>query len=611
MYDSYEIITTAAALDEVLDEIGAGIAALDFETTAFDPVAGRIRSVQLCNNDVLCFVDFYEIGRDLQLTDYKEGFRAVAHWFEEAAWVVFHNKFELKWFYDADAYPTCWDVGHLQRSIKGGGHMKLAQLVKWVCGHEMDKTEQASNWDNEPLTDDQIEYAVDDAYWTWVAWVRLKQEADEGRMRCFNMLDGMTDGVMEMEETGLLLDIDRHQKLVNRWQEMNDEREEKLRELITVDEVANLNSRPQLNDYFSALLPEKLLDRWPKTEKTGLLSTTNKDMQNMAVIFEGTPIADALRLLAERGTLQKYLSSFGNNLITIAKLNRGMIRARYNIAAAITCRFSSSGPNLQQQPRDHDFFGERLSVRMSFIAHAGCSLISLDYSGIELLVLALLSGDEQLLYDCIHGDVHAEVGAFIAGRPIDPHASTEDKDIRQSAKPVSFGIIYGTTALGLAGRTGWTYNRAQSLIGAWANRYPKAFGLRNAMMAEARKTEQIRMVDGGTIWMGKDPSMTKCANYPVQRAALSVMAHAIIRHKASMDELRDQYPNDFAAMASTIHDALIDEAHTGIAPLVLKTMKRDMEAGYRDVFPDAPPTHPTLLEGGIGPSWGELEEVEL
>ena len=80
--------------------------------------------------------------------------------------------------------------------------------------------------------------------------------------------------------------------------------------------------------------------------------------------------------------------------------------------------------------------------------------------------------------------------------------------------------------------------RAQSFIDYWADRYPRAFDLRNQMMEEARKTGRIRVVDGGTIWMTRKPELPKCANYPVQRAALSVMARAIIRHHASLIDLR-------------------------------------------------------------------------
>ena len=312
--------------------------------------------------------------------------------------------------------------------------------------------------------------------------------------------------------------------------------------------------------------------------------------------------------MAERSTLNKYLSSFGNTLINHARMGNGRVRARYNIGAAITGRFSSSGPNLQQIPRDRDFFGERLSIRTGFVAEPGNKLISYDYSGIEMRVLALLSGDPQMMHDVIEGDMHSEAASLWAGRAIDAKTSVEDKELRQNAKGINFGIIYGTTALGLAGRNNCTYDFAEAFIQKWAARYPTAWDLRNKMRDEATKTGYIEMVDGGKIYIGKKrPSPTKCANYPVQRAALAVMAHAIIRHHETLEDLRERYPSDFIAMCSTIHDALIDETSESVSHEVMRLMRRDMELGFLDVFPGQ--STDRLLEGGMGPNWGNLEEV--
>jgi DNA polymerase I-like protein with 3'-5' exonuclease and polymerase domains len=599
----YEIITTPEGLEDMLDRAGE-IAALDFEGWNF-----FCRLAQICNDNVWAVIDF---GPE----DGHNWFYDVAHWFEEHAWIAFNSKHEKRVFARYDAYPTVWDVANLRRAIRGGGHMSLKQLVGWELTDDdgdpivLDKAEQASDWNRGELSRSQLDYAADDAKWTWAVWKKLRAEADAEQMQCFDMLDAMTDAVIEMEDTGLTVDPVHHEGLIQNWQQLNDEREEKLRELITEEEVANLNSGKQLNDFFAKILPDDILDDWPRTEKTGQLSTANKDLLNMAGVFGGTPFGDALRLLAERTTLQKYLSSFGQTLLNKARMANDMrIHASYNIGAAITCRFSSSGPNLQQIPRDRDFFGERLSVRKSFVADADRLLVSLDYSGIEMRVLALVSGDEQLLHDVVYGDPHAVMAEYVVGRPIDK-SKTEDKELRQSMKAVNFGIVYGTTALGLAGRQGWTFSFAEDLLKYWAGRYPKAWDMRFDAQREAKNTGRLRMIDGGTIEMGKRPGLTRCANYPVQRAALSVMARAIIRHKDTLDAYRDEIGDwGVAKMASTIHDALIDDAAEEHALATLKMMKDDMVAGYLDVFPDAPTDG--LVEGGTGPSWGELEEHEV
>jgi len=598
----YQMVTTLDELEDMLDVIGEGEAALDFETTAFVPEEGRVRLVQVCNDDGWWVVDFDQIG----------GFRAVAHWFADARWIVFNAGFEQRWFMDAtDNAVTCFDVALLRKAVEGGGHFGLAKALLWDFEHEMPKDEQASNWGAAELTKSQLDYAADDALWTWRLWQLWRGRADDDHMRAFNLLNDMIPPVIEMEGSGLTLDPDRHRLLVDHWQELAGERVEQIRDFITTDEVANLNSGTQLSDFFCSILTDEHLDAWPRTEKTGLLSTANKDLKSVgAALFADTPLQDALTLLSEYKTLTKYVSSFGDTLITKATMDPDLrVHARYNIAAAKTGRFSSSGPNLQQIPRDRDFFGQRLSVRQSFIAGPDRQLVSLDYSGIELRVLALLSGDEQLLEDMINGDVHLEMGSYMAGRRLNKKV-TEDKEIRQNAKAVSFGIVYGISSLGLSATLKTNMDRAQDLINYWASRYPKAFALRDeAMQQAARDDGYLRVIDGGTIYMGKPSrlSPTQCANYPVQRAALSVMARAIVRHHDSVLGMRAAGKDVW--MASTIHDALIDEAADRDAQEALVRMKSDMVAGYSDIFPGAPVDR--LVEGGVGPNWGELEDVEV
>jgi DNA polymerase-1 len=375
--------------------------------------------------------------------------------------------------------------------------------------------------------------------------------------------------------------------------------------MVSEDEVANINSDTQWSDYFALKMPDAYLAVWPRTEKTGQLSMKVETLRKIAGTVPGTPLETFLDALSGYKTISKYLTSFGEALITKSELSAdNRIRARFNIGAAKTCRFSCSSPNLQQIPRDRELLGEVTSVRRSFVAGKGRRLVSLDYSGIELRVLALLSGDKKLLEDMVEGDVHAEVATVIAGHPID-RTTAAGKAARQDAKGVSFGIIYGSAATGLSATMRCPINKAQEYIDFWQDRYPAAFNFRYDKMDEVVKTRNLRMVDGGTIYIGKKPDMPKCANYPVQRAALSIMARAITRHKDSLDVERAKGKQRMTRMLSTIHDALIDEAAVRDTKRCLVIMEEDMVAGYLDMFPNAPIDN--LVEGGIGPNWAELE----
>ena len=125
---TYEMITDQAGLERVLDKIGDGIAALDFEGWNI------VRLAQVCNDDVWAVIDFGPHDANW--------FYEVAHWFEDAAWIAFNSGHEKRCFAKhGEVYPTVWDVAHLRRAIEGGGHMSLKLLAGWELGIEMDKTE--------------------------------------------------------------------------------------------------------------------------------------------------------------------------------------------------------------------------------------------------------------------------------------------------------------------------------------------------------------------------------------------------------------------------------------------------------------------------------------
>ena len=595
------LITTRPALSGYLDLVNDGMCALDFETTSLRPSDGKVRLVSLYNGQHGALVDFDPI---------PGGFRACASMFEKGEWVVFNAGFELRWFIDAGSPEVaCRDVGYLRRAIMGGGQFALKQLIAWDLGREMDKAEQASNWSDPNLTDSQLDYAYNDAVETWDLFQHWYDRADQDQLRAWQMFDDMVPAVIEMEEAGMLLDTHRHNRLIGEWTRIQHMQIAEIIEAVGSDDVANIRSDAQWSDYLSSILPDHVVGSWPRTEKAGHLSMRGEVLRSVAAQFEvshpGNPLTAVLDALAAYKKVSKYISSFGDSLLQKAHASPDQrVRARYNIAAAKTGRFSCSGPNLQQVPRDNELLGEATSVRSSFVAAKGRRLVSFDYSGIELRVLALLAEDDQLLEDMIEGDVHAEVAAVIAGHPIDK-TTPEGKKARTAAKGVSFGIIYGSGASGLAVNMRTTVEQAEEYIAFWADRYSKAFDYRNKMMAEATRTRYIRCADGGTIYMGKKPDLPKCANYPVQRAALSVMARALIRHKDTLDAARACGEHRHTKMISTIHDAIIDETLRADAGSCLRLMEKDMTDAYLDIFPAAPTKR--LVEGGVGTSWANLE----
>ena len=601
----YQMVSSKAHLRSILQGCKDLHTALDFETTSLAPADGRVRLVSLRNRYINALVDFDQI---------KGGFRNVAGMFAPHKWIVFNAGFERRWFQDAGVYPHCLDVATLKKVIVGGGHFGLKLMVQKDLGLKMSKEEQVSDWGAKVLTHSQLDYAFLDAELTWKLWQHWLAKSDTDHSRAFHIFNDMVPAVIEMETAGMLLNKANHKRLISRWTKLKLEKEAALFEYITTADVGNIRSDTQWSSYFSRIFPDNFISGWPRTDKTGQLSMKGEVLEYIASQVPNTPLSGCLDALRAYKTIAKYLSSFGETLLTKASMSKDKrIHARFNIGAAKTLRFSCSGPNLQQIPRDRELLGTTTSVRSSFMAARGHRLVSLDYSGIELRVLALLSGDDQLLHDVVHGDVHAEVASVIAGRKINAKTKA-GKALRQAAKGVSFGIIYGSGAAGLANTMGATPKAAASYIDMWQQRYPDAFGLRHTIMKEVAETSRMRMIDGGTITMvrygpkGKilpNPDLPKCSNYPVQRAAMSIMARAITRHKNSLDAARRNGKQQQTLMLSTIHDALIDEAALRDAKRCLIIMEEDMTAAYLDIFPSAPTDR--LVEGGIGPNWAELD----
>jgi DNA polymerase I-like protein with 3'-5' exonuclease and polymerase domains len=594
----YMTVSSKAGLLRAIQQLGPGPCALDFETTSLTDGGGHVRLVSLCNGRGQFLVDFYKING---------GFNAVAKLFDQKdmEFAVFNNGFEGRWFQMAGCRPRLVDVGHMRRAVMGGGRFGLKVMVKWDLDIDMDKEEQRSDWSNPELTQSQLDYAYLDAALTWQLYRHWSAKMHSHHWLGAYLLNDMWPAVAEMEDAGILLDTAHHKLLIKDWIKVQRRQMKLIRKHLSEGEVANINSAKQLSDFFARILPDHFLEGWERTDKDGQLSMKSVNLKLMAGLAGEGPLSDLIEALAGYKTITKYLSSFGETLLTAAARNPdGRIRPRYNVAAARTGRFSSSNPNSQQVPRDKQLLGKPTSVRKSFISRRGTRLVSLDYSGIELRCLALVSDDSQLLEDTVNGDVHLEVAQLIAGHELDK-TTPSGKALRQAAKAVSFGIIYGISSWGLSGAMKTSEGQAQSMIDAWVSRYPDAFSYRHKQMHEAKKTGFVECFGGGTIYMTRNPMLTRCANYGVQRAALAVMARAIIRHKNTLDDERASKRQVKTLMIGTIHDALIDEANTRDAARCLDLMKTDMEQGYLDVFPGAPIDR--LVEGGTGADWHRLD----
>lgn len=594
----FEVVKTYKRAAEVIDKIAKDgtTHALDFETTALRPDAGVVRLTCICGPAFSGVIDHFHAG------PFKAHARALA---AAAPWAVFNAGFEGRWFDDATEGPdvVLHDVGIMHKAKFGGGGFDLARLVKLVLGKVRDNKDlQVSDWGNAALTDDQYIYGFEDAKDTFDIFEHYQEALTDAQWAGFLVINDAWRGTAEMEDTGFTLDIPYHEGLIRMWTLRRDAAYRVLRQYTPDEVIPNLASKKQLSDFLRTVLDDSLLRSWPQTEKTGQLSTTRQVLRQ-ASFRAAYPFSRWTAALMVYNRASKYLSTYGENLINKASVSAdGRLRGRFNIAQAITGRYSSSNPNLQNIPRSP-------VVRRSFVAPEGAVLVLADYSGIELRVLAEMSGDAQLKQDVIFGNVHAE-SAITLYRLADsredymrslkdqdhPHHG-RNKELRSKAKAFSFQLTYGAGngALALVLRT--SDDEAAEFVKRWAERYPDAYNFRFKAHAQMESTGFLTCQSGRTIFVHKNErSLPVAANYPIQGSAGDVMYRAITRLSKAVWQVN--YP---VQMLATVHDELLLLTTPEHADAAKELLEREMRNAWLDIFPDTATDN--LVEAAVGNSW--------
>jgi DNA polymerase-1 len=571
-------------LNHVIDS--GHLHALDFETTGLSPKDGA--EVVLVSISGPAWTGVFDLwAMDVPLDAFKEQWEAVD-------WIVFYSGFEYRFFIEYGCEDVALhDVGYLRRAILGGGHFKLKDIALWDLKIEMSKELQNSDWGADELTEEQYQYAIDDAVVTIRLWEYWLAKATDDERRGYLLLNNMVPAVIEMEETGMALDTKYHQTLIDMWERRRDASVKYLRKMVTEDEVPNLNSNKQISNFLKTILDEQTVQALPQTEKTGDLKMKRETLTDLSQMVP-YPLSRWLAALCVYNRSSKYLSSFGSSLLVFAESGSGRIHPRYNIGAARTGRFSSSAPNAQNMPKAPTF-------RKSIVSSLGRVLVGGDLSGIEVRVLAAMSGDDQLWHDQVYGDVHTQVASVAFNKPIEEVTKEE----RSKAKAITFMICYGGGASGLALRMKTDIDTAAGYIESWEGRYPVAMAFRNEQHTFAQRTGSLKTAGGRSMWVTKKASLPVCANYPIQGTALDVMAATIIELKDMLDDARERkLITPLTRLLSTVHDEIIIETTKMSAPIAEEMLQKAFEAGWSTIFPGTDIDN--LYETGIGKNWSEI-----
>jgi DNA polymerase-1 len=270
------------------------------------------------------------------------------------------------------------------------------------------------------------------------------------------------------------------------------------------------------------------------------------------------------------------------------------------MTGAQTGRLASTDPNLQNIPVRTE---EGRKIRRAFVAAKGTKLISLDYSQIELRLLAHVADMEVLKKAFRDGlDIHAMTASQVFGVPIE----NMDPNIRRRAKTINFGIIYGISSFGLANQLGISKQEAGAYIEAYFQRYP---GIRDYMERTkdfAKRNGFVATPFGRRIhitgFASQQPGMRGFAerqsiNAPLQGGAADIIKRAMIRIPEVLAKKKLK-----ARMLLQVHDELVFEAPEAEVEATVAALKPVME---KAALPALPLSVPLVVDAGVGSNWAE------
>ncbi len=595
---SYETVLTWPQFDSWLARIeAADLTALDTETTSLDPFAARIVGVSLSvKAGEACYIPLAhtapgapdQLPRDQVLARLKPWLQAV-----DRRKVLQNAKYDQHVL--ANHGIALAGVAHdtmLQSYVleSDKGH-DLGQLCTRHLGLATIAYEDLCGKGARQIGFDQVDieraatYAAEDADVTLRVHQALHpQFADErGLSHIYHDLEMPARQVIwQMERTGILIDA---ATLARQSHEIG-------RKIMALEAQAcelagqpfNLASPKQLAD----ILFEKLGLPVKKKTPSGGPSTDEEVLSELALDY---PLP---KLLLEHRGLAKLKGTYTDKLPRMINPETGRVHTHFSQASVVTGRLASSDPNLQNIPVRTE---EGRRIRTAFIAPAGCSIVSADYSQVELRIMAHLSGDERLLDAFAHGeDVHRATAAEIFG--VTPLEVGPDQ--RRVAKSINFGLIYGMSAFGLARQLGLERSAAQTYIDRYFARYPGVARYMEEARDSARQNGYVETAFGRRLWFPEIRSSNGNRRQGAERAAINAPMQGTAADLIKMAMIAVNNWLEKSARKSRlvlqVHDELVLEAPDDELIEVRTHLPRLMgNVATLKV--------PLVVEVGIGPNW--------
>jgi DNA polymerase I len=393
----------------------------------------------------------------------------------------------------------------------------------------------------------------------------------------------------DMEMAGVALDVNYLQRMSQELNARLSEIERKVYQ--SVGESFNLNSPQQLSEALFNRLKLEPPDRTAKTS-SGFYSTSADVLEALRDKHE------VVNWVLDYRELSKLLSTYVDALPAQVNNHTGRVHTSFNQTGAVTGRIASSDPNLQNIPIRTELGRQ---VRNAFIADEGNFLLSVDYSQIELRIVAHMADDQAMLAAFQAGqDIHAATAAAIFGIPI----GAVSKEQRRRSKGINFGLIYGMSAYGLMRYTDLTLAESEDFMQAYFRQFPGVKSYLDNMRKLAADQGYVETLLGRRRYFPglknqsnrniRNREEREAINAPIQGTAADIMKIAMLRVPLALKEA------DVAArMLLQVHDELVLECHQSELQITAAIVQKVMEGAYNMKVP-------LRTEARYGTNWGEM-----
>ncbi len=588
---NYQVIQTAEDLRKAIESLTSQpVVGLDTETTDLDPYTSRLRLLQLATPDRVYIIDFDHFANGSAAK--SEATAPLRRLLEAPRPIkIAHNaKFDAKFI----KHNLGVDLGGLfdtllASQLVGAGDIEerhgLETVASRYLNEAIDKSERLSNWNFE-LSEAQLEYAARDAAILLPLREKLIERLkSESLIRCAQLEFECVMPVVDIELAGFYMHKDRWLEQLGIVEKRRAELAEQLQSVLAVEssqgslfggpqrDDINLDSQQQLTKALTRLgitLPE---------------STRNWKLQPLAAQY---PI---IATLLEYRTVQKALTSYGENMIGMINPVTKRLHADFRQIGAPTGRFACTNPNIQQVPHAVEY-------RRCFSGYPEeRKLIIADYSQIELRILAEFSGDQAFTNAFVSGaDLHKVTAAEVFNVSVDQVT----KEQRDFAKRLNFGVVYGIGASRFAMMTGLSQPDAENLLRRYFGTYRQLDAYLREAANRAVSDRQARTGSGRLVRFRYDEndrqqiSMTQRngKNTPIQGTSADIL-------KRALKLLKDELKNTNAAVVNIIHDEIVVEADADDAQMTAEKVENVMVAAGQEYLR----TVPVKVETEIADEW--------